>query len=84
MGAGLVARIAKPQRARGYFLVARLEREAVRVAMLADIGVPGLNRGEVQDQAAHQCRRRARERYLPRMMLPTTRIGKFKHLGVLP
>ena len=84
MGAGLVARISKPRRGRGYFFVARLERETVSVAVLADIGMAAVSQGEVGDKAAHQCSRRARERYMPRMMLPTTRISKFKHLSVLP
>ena len=84
MGAGLVARISKPRQARGYFFVARLERETVSVAVLADIGMAAVSHGEVDDKAAHQCRGSARERYLPRMVLPTAGVGKFKHLGVLP
>ena len=84
MGAGLVARISKPRRDRGYFFVARLERKAVSTAVLADIGVAAVSNGEVDDKVAHQCSRSARERYMPRMMLPTTRISKFKHLRVLP
>lgn len=83
MGAGLVARISKPRRARGYFFVARLESKTMSVAVLADIGMAAVSHGEVYDKAAHQCSR-SRERYLPRMMLPTTRISKFKHLSVLP
>jgi len=77
MGAGLVARISKPWRDRGYFFVALLEREAVGVAVLADIGVAVVRHGEVYDKVAHQCSRIARERYMPGMMLPTTRISNF-------
>ena len=84
MGAGLVPRISKPWRARGYFFVAPLEREAVSVAVLADIGMAAISHGEVDDQVGHQCSRSARERYLPRMVFPTAGVGKFKHLGVLP
>ena len=47
MGEGRVARKSKPRRARGHVPLARLEREAVSVAVLADIGVAGLSRGEV-------------------------------------
>ena len=74
---GRVARNSKPRRARGHVALARLEREAVRVAVLADIAVTGISRGEVDDKVAHQCSRSARERYMPRMMLPTTRISNF-------
>ena len=84
MGAGLVARISKPRRVRGYFLVARLERKTMSAAVLADIGMAAVSQGEVDDKAAHQGSRRARERYLPRLVLPTAGVGKFKHLGVLP
>ena len=47
MGAGLVPRISKLRRARGYFFAAGLERETVSVAVLADIVVAAVSQGEV-------------------------------------
>jgi hypothetical protein len=81
---GRGARNSTPRRDRGHVALARLEREAVSVAVLADIGVAGRSRGEVYDQAAHQRRRLTRERDRPRMVFYTAGVGKFKHLGVLP
>ena len=81
MGAGLVPRISKLRRARGYFFVVRLERETVSVAVLADISMAAVSHGEVDDKLAHQYSRSARERYLPRLVFPTAGVGKFKHLA---
>ena len=61
-----------------------MERQAVSMAMLADIVVAAVSQGEVEDKAAHQRSRNARERYLPRLVLPTAGVDKFKHLGILP
>jgi hypothetical protein len=44
---GRVAHNSKPWRDRGHVALARLECEAVSVAVLADIGITGLSRGEV-------------------------------------
>ena len=65
-------------------LLALMEREVVRMAMLADIVVAAVSQGEVEDKAAHQRSRNALERHVPRLVLPTAGVGKFKHLGVLP
>ena len=54
------------------------------VAVLADIGMAAISHREVDDKVAHQCSRSAGEHYLPRMVFPTARVGKFKHLSVLP
>ena len=81
---GRVGRNSKPWRDRGHVALARLEREAVSVAVLADIGVAGRSRGKVYDQAAHQRRRQARAPDRPRMEFSTAGVGKFKHLGVHP
>jgi hypothetical protein len=81
---GRVARNSKPRRDRGYVPLALLEREAVSVPVLADIGVVTVSHGKVQEQVPHQSSRSTRERYVPRMMLLATRICKFKHLSVLP
>jgi len=54
------------------------------MAMLADIVVAAVIQGEVEDKAAHQRSRNAFERQVPGLVLPTTGVGKFQHLGVLP
>ena len=61
MGVGLVALYSQDPAGSGIRLVSvPLEREKVRVAVIADIGVAAVSHGEVDDQVAHQCRGRAR------------------------